>query len=95
MQVNHPNIEVLHFFSDGPTAQYRQKVLFSTKVFDMGYQAGSWNFWEASHGKGAPDSIGGAIKRKADRLTSQGHDIPDAAHLYRALIRKCRSSSSL
>ena len=44
--------------------------------------AGSLNFWEVSHGKGAPDSI----IRKADKLISLGHDIPDAAHLCMALI---------
>ena len=49
---------------------------------------GSWNFWEASHGKGAPDGIGGAMKRKADKLISLGHDIPDIAHLYRALMQE-------
>ncbi len=40
------------------------------------------NFWELSDGKGAPDSI----IRKADKLISLGHDIPDAAHLCMALI---------
>ena len=54
----------------------------------MGYHAGSWNFWEASHGKGSPDGIGGAMKRKADKLISLGHDIPDIAHLYRALMQE-------
>ena len=54
----------------------------------MGYHAGPWNFWEASHGKWAPDGIGGAIKRKAGRLISLGHDLPDAAHLYRALVQE-------
>ncbi|KAK2169937.1 hypothetical protein NP493_1168g00001 [Ridgeia piscesae] len=69
MHVTHPDLDTIHFFSDGPTFQYRQKVilfLFCTKIFDAGYHAGSWNFWEASHGKGAPCGIGGAIKRKAN-----------------------------
>ena len=77
MKESHRNIEVLHFFSDGPKTQYRQMIklfLFCTKIFDIGYHAGSWNLWEASHGKGAPDGIGGAIKRKADKLISQGND---------------------
>ena len=91
LKVSHPDIEVIHFFSDGPTTQYRQKLnffFFSTKLFELGYQSSSWNFWEASHGKGAPDSIGGAIKRKADCLISHGNDITDAATLYQALINE-------
>ena len=63
--------------------------LFSTKVFELGYQSATWNFWEASHGKGAPDGIGGAIKRKADALVSQGNDITDANTLYQALRSAC------
>ncbi|KAI4893799.1 hypothetical protein NFI96_020780, partial [Prochilodus magdalenae] len=31
-----------------------------------GFTAGTWNFFEASHGKGAPDGVGGALKRRAD-----------------------------
>ena len=54
----------------------------------MGYHAGSCNFGEASHDKGAPYGIGSAIKRKADRLISLCYDIYDAAHLYRALMQE-------
>ena len=42
MKESHRHIEVLHFFSDGPTTQYRQNInffLFCTKIFDIGYQA--------------------------------------------------------
>jgi len=35
--------------------------------------------------EGAPDGVGGAIKRTADRLISQGNDIPDGAALYQML----------
>src|SRR6218665_1349635 len=48
-----------------------------------------WNFWEASDGKGESDGIGGAIKRKADALVSQGNDITDANTLYQALRSAC------
>jgi hypothetical protein len=74
----HPGIKRIHFFSDGPTSQYRQKQnfhLFSTKLFDMGFEFGSWNFFAASHGKGIPDAIGGIVKRTADRGVLQGWDI--------------------
>ena len=73
MKESHPDIQTIHFFSDGPTTQYRQKgnfYLFSHKVFSHGYVAASWNFWEASHGKGAPDGVGGGLE-KICRQTSE------------------------
>ena len=45
----------------------------------------TWNFFEASHGKGAPDGIGGYLKRTADDLVSRGIDIPNAKSLFKAL----------
>lgn len=46
-----------------------------------GFNAGPWNFFEASHGKGAPDGVGGALKRTADMMVAKGRDIPDAHEL--------------
>ena len=37
---------------------------------------------------GKSRQMGGAMKQKVDRLISLGHDIPDAAHLYRALVQE-------
>ncbi|KAA0706779.1 hypothetical protein E1301_Tti019735 [Triplophysa tibetana] len=51
-----------------------------------GFTAGTWNFFEASHGKGAPDGVGGLLKRTADRLVSQGEDISTAKHLFNAWV---------
>jgi hypothetical protein len=45
-----------------------------------------WFFFEASHGKGAPDGVVGALKkRSADRAVHHGKDIPDARALYNVL----------
>lgn len=86
----HPTVKVLHFLSDGPCSQYRQRgnfFLFCTELHKWGFTQGTWNYFEASHGKGAPDGVGGALKRQADGLVSKGHDITDARSLYSALIR--------
>ncbi len=86
---SYPNVTVVHFFNDGPSTQYRQKgnfYLFCTKLQQYGFQSGTWNFLEASHGKGAPDGIGGFLKRTADRLVSHGKDIPNAELLFGALL---------
>ncbi|KAI3375809.1 hypothetical protein L3Q82_004091 [Scortum barcoo] len=52
---------------------------------EKGFNRGTWNYFKASHGKGAPDDVGGTLKRRADRLVSQGVDIPTALSLYQAL----------
>lgn len=38
----------------------------------------TWNFWEAGHGKGAADGIGGLVKRTCDRAVAMGKDVTDA-----------------
>lgn len=78
-------IDTVHFFSDGPFSQYKNKeniYFFKTYFHEMGFQYGTWNFSEASHGKGAPDGIGGAIKRLSDNLVSRGIDIKNAKVLF-------------
>ena len=75
----------IHFLSDGPTTQYRNKMsfyLWNKRVFDLGFRHSSWNFLEASHGKGAADGIGAAIKRAADhQVNVKGRDIACAKDL--------------
>ena len=76
-----PQVKTIHFFSDGPVTQYRQKqnfYLFSKIIFTKGFQLGTWNYFEAGHGKGAPDGIGASLKRTADNLIAHKRDIPDA-----------------
>jgi len=87
----YPSVMSVHFFSDGPTTQYRQKknfFLFCTKLFEYGFLAGTWNFFEASHGKGAADGVGAVLKRTADRLVKQGHDLPTAQEVYNKLCQE-------
>ena len=84
----YPCIDTLHFISDGPMSQYRSRTnffLLSSHPFTLGLKSISWNFLEAGHGKGAPDGIGGALKRKADRLVAFGKDIIDAQTLFNVL----------
>lgn len=46
----------------------------------------TWNFTEASHGKGAPDGVGAALKNLADIIVSYGTSIPDADTLFEQLM---------
>lgn len=44
-----------------------------------------WHYLEAGHGKGAPDGVGGCIKRTADNIVARGIDIPDLNTLMEQL----------
>lgn len=93
----HLQVSIIYFFSDGPATLYRQKGYFfhlSTEPYKYGFKRITWNFFEASHVKGAPDGVGGALKRSADRIVPQGGDIPDAQNFYDKL-RSLNTSDEL
>lgn len=65
-----PQTTMIHFYSDGPSAQYRQKGNFYLLVqFTNKYkfQYATWSFYEAGHGKNVADGIGGCVKRLLDK----------------------------
>ena len=70
LRTNCPQITTLHIINDGPVTQYRNKTnfyLLSTLPFIYAFKNSTWNcYLERAHGKGAPDGIGGAVKREAD-----------------------------
>lgn len=83
---NNPNIKKVHFLSDSPTTQYRNKTNFLFfHTINKRYstiEEGTWNFSEAGHGKGAPDGVGAVVKRTADRLIAEGTDITNLDTLF-------------
>lgn len=88
IQNRYPLITTVHFFTDGPFSQYRQKQNFylcSTKPFDYGFTAITWSFFEAGHGKGPADGIGGFLKRKADDIVATGKDVSTAEQFFELL----------
>jgi hypothetical protein len=75
---DNPGIKRVEIFSDGPTTQYKQKgnfYLFATALAALRYEEAAWNLFEAGHGKGVPDAVGGSIKRNADQKVKYGRDI--------------------
>lgn len=82
-------INTIHFVSDGPTTQYRNKVnfhLLSTLPFQKwNIKLVTWNLLEASHGKGPADGIGAAVKVAADRLVANGSDIMSCSQMFNSL----------
>lgn len=89
IQESFTEVKIIHVFSDGPATQYRQKqnfYLICNKFFsEYNFKKITWNFFEAGHGKGAADGVGGFLKRTADQLVACGQDIPDASKFYFAL----------
>uniref|UniRef100_A0A2A4K7W2 Uncharacterized protein n=1 Tax=Heliothis virescens TaxID=7102 RepID=A0A2A4K7W2_HELVI len=74
-----PFIDTLHFYSDSPSSQYRNRNMFYVltqleKQF-IALRKLSWNYMEVGHGKGAPDGLGAVVKRTADRIVNTGTDI--------------------
>ncbi|KAE8750603.1 hypothetical protein FOCC_FOCC002583 [Frankliniella occidentalis] len=75
-----PGVTKLHFQSDSPSTQYRNKVMFflTTQYIPMLYpQITSivYNYTEAGHGKGAPDGVGAMAKTTLDNAVQSGLDM--------------------
>nr|CAI5844105.1 unnamed protein product [Callosobruchus analis] len=74
-------IRTVHFLSDGPSTQYKNKKMFFLMAHfltrELGVTSLHWHYSESGHGKGAPDGVGAVVKRTADRLVAMGRDIPD------------------
>ena len=56
--------------------------MFSQELEERGFKNGTWNFHESGHGKGAPDGIGGALKRAANLKVLHGKGIVNATLMY-------------
>ena len=57
----------------------------SSIPYTWGFKRVTWNFSERSHGKGAPDGVGGVLKRKADMHVLGGSDLQTPRDLYEYL----------
>ena len=87
-------VDTLHFLSDGPATQYKNKYMFyilgtHLKTLFPNICNFTWNYFEAGHGKRAADGIGAVCKRTADRYVAQGNDLLNFHSLYSILREKC------
>lgn len=59
-------VEIVHIWSDGPSSQFKNRFMTVAQVvLQEKYKIKLyWNFFPTSHGKGAVDGIGGALKRQ-------------------------------
>ncbi|KAJ2952834.1 hypothetical protein O0L34_g7199 [Tuta absoluta] len=51
----------------------------------------SWHYSESGHGKGAPDGVGGCLKREADSHIAHGHDILNAQDFVNCLQKRVKN----
>lgn len=90
-----PAVKYLHFLSDGPTTQYRNKKMFYlltnyiTQLFPL-IQTITYNYSEAGHGKSEADGTGGTIKRTADLRVALGNDVHSFEMLLEVLQKHCQ-----
>lgn len=69
-----PNLKCIHYLTDSPTSQYRNKTIFQilcNHLEQFGVSA-RWNYLESGHGKGPCDGFGASVKRAADMSVKQG-----------------------
>ena len=88
LKTEFPHLRRLHVMSDGPVTQYRGREnmhLLANVPYDLGFKEVYWNFSEASHGKGAVDGVGAAVKRLCDNLVLSGKDLTDAGSVCNAI----------
>ena len=76
VKVNH-----IHYVTDSPSSQYRNISIFAvlTKHQELLGTNASWLYFEAGHGKGPCDGVGGSSKRMADDYVRRGNSILTAA----------------
>jgi hypothetical protein len=60
----------------------------------FGVQA-SWTYFEAGHGKGPCDGVGGGIKKLADNRVKVGEVITDATEFCKVLATKVKQMNIL
>lgn len=77
---------MIHYWTDSPSSQYRNRFIFhvlANQQQHFGVHA-RWNYFEAGHGKGPCDGIGGTCKRRASEAVKQGKTtIQDAREFYK------------
>ena len=94
-----PSFKTIHFLSDRPTTQYRSKKMFIfmatylPKALDVDFL--HWHYTESGHGKGAPDGVGGCLKRTADDLVNRSEDLTSSEKFISCMKEHCRNITVL
>ena len=87
IKCDNPFLSVLHFVTDSPASQYRNKsicVLVARFEEFFGIKC-TWSWLESGHGKSVCDGIGGSIKKKADNMIKSNRIISNAEEFFSEL----------
>jgi hypothetical protein len=90
IKTRYPQVTTVHFWSDGPSKQYKNKKNFFL-LSCLGFERATWNSFPTSHGKGAPDGIGGTVKRTADNLVLRGNYVTDRHTFFKKVSNSLKS----
>jgi hypothetical protein len=87
----------VHYWTDSPTSQYRNKTIFAmlanhAEEFRV---SATWNYFEAGHGKGPCDGVGGCAKRMADEAVRNEKVVIDDTHGFYAWATKFESAKAV
>ena len=80
-----PDLEMVHYWTDSPTSQYRNHTIFKIISCHKEYfgVTAPWNFMDADHGKSSCDPIGRVTKRKIDQAVKNGkYIVQDAIDFF-------------
>jgi len=89
-----PDIKKIHFQSDSPSTQYRNKTWFYVLSHHLPamyprIEIIVHNYSEAGHGKAPPDGVGACVKTVADDAVKNGDDVASFDALVALLMKKC------
>ena len=92
-----PDLKHVHYYTDSPTSQYPNETMFYIISQHKGLfgVSASWNYFEAGHGKGPCDGVGGSVKRMADEAVRQQKVVIQDACNFFSWTQKYMSSSSI
>lgn len=83
-----PSRHTIFFLRRTDIPLQEKKYFYLLSQIEIGFKHVTWSFFEAAHGKGAADGIGGAVKRTLDSTVAHGEDILDAKTAYEVLSDK-------
>ena len=81
-----PELECVHYISDSPTSQYRNKSIAKVIANHVQYFPGirgTWDYLQVGHGKSACDGVGGSIKKSADIAVKRNTIIANAQDFFK------------
>ena len=92
-----PGIQFIHYWTDSPTSQYRNKTIFKiTSCHEEYFNVfAAWNYMESGHGKGPCDPIGGTAKRQADLAVKNEKAVIQDATDFFTWAKKLEETSAI